>query len=263
MKAKKRLKYKLLSACGFLSILVLWQLLTDVLHLMPGYMLPSPLAVVKAFLYKLSGGVNPEGATYYEHIVTSLQIALGGYFAGAIIGVPLGVAMGWYKKVDLFVKPLFDILRPIPPIAWIPLMILWFGIGYWAKVSIIFISALIACVVNSYSGIKQTRDVHIWVAKTFSASNSQILFKVALPTAMPAIFTGLKLSLGSAWMALVAAELLASTKGLGYMIQMARQMGRADIIIVGMLTIGFIGSLLSAGLEALSNRILKGRRLAP
>ena len=136
-------------------------------------------------------------------------------------------------------------------------MILWFGIGYSAKVAVIFLSAMIACVVNSYAGIKQTRQVHIWVAQTFAASDLEILFRVAIPTAWPMIFTGLKTSLGSAWMALVAAELLASTSGLGYMIQMARQMGRADIIIVGMFVIGVIGSLMSGILDLVAKKFVK------
>lgn len=250
----KRKKYLWLSVLSVLCVLVLWELITDVLRLMPAYMLPSPLEVCKAFAYKISGGLNPDGASLWTHIATSLKIALGGYIAGVAVGVPLGVAMAWYKKVDLFVKPLFDLLRPIPPLAWIPLMILWFGIGYGAKVAIIFISSMIACVVNSYAGIKQTRQVHIWVAKTFAATNLQILFKVALPTARPMILTGLKTSLGSAWMALVAAELLASTSGLGYMIQMARQMGRADIIVVGMIVIGVIGAALSSLLNLLARK---------
>lgn len=255
-----RKKYRWLSVLSVLCVLAAWELVTDVFHLMPEYMMPSPLAVCKAFAYKLSGGVNPDGASLWVHIATSLKIALGGYVAGAVVGVPLGIAMAWYKKVDLFVKPLFDLLRPIPPLAWIPLMILWFGIGYSAKVAIIFISSMIACVVNSYAGIKQTRQVHIWVAQTFAASDLEILFRVAIPTAWPMIFTGLKTSLGSAWMALVAAELLASTSGLGYMIQMARQMGRADIIVVGMIVIGLIGSALSGLLDLLSKKLVKRRK---
>lgn len=254
---KRRKKYRWLSVVSVLTVLVVWELVTDVFQCMPSYMLPSPAAVFEAFVYKLTGGINPDGATLWQHIVTSLKIALGGYAAGVVIGVPLGIAMAWYKKVDLFVKPLFDLLRPVPPLAWIPLMILWFGIGYSAKVAVIFLSAMIACVVNSYAGIKQTRQVHIWVAQTFAASDLEILFRVAIPTAWPMIFTGLKTSLGSAWMALVAAELLASTSGLGYMIQMARQMGRADIIIVGMFVIGVIGSLMSGILDFVAKKFVK------
>lgn len=254
---KQRKRYGWLSVISVLAVLALWEIVTDGLKLMPEYMLPSPAAVFEAFIYKLTGGVNPDGASLWRHIATSLKIALGGYAAGVIIGVPLGIAMAWYKRVDLFVKPLFDLLRPVPPLAWIPLMILWFGIGYSAKVAVIFLSAMIACVVNSYAGIKQTRQVHIWVAQTFGASDLEILFRVAIPTAWPMIFTGLKTSLGSAWMALVAAELLASTSGLGYMIQMARQMGRADIIIVGMCVIGVIGSLMSGILELLAKKFVR------
>ena len=253
---KRKKKYLWLSVLSVCAALGVWELVTDILQLMPSYMLPSPAAVVEAFIYKLAGGVNPDGATLWQHISTSLKIALGGYTAGVVIGVPLGIAMAWYKKVDLFVKPLFDLLRPVPPLAWIPLLILWFGIGYSAKVAVIFLSAMIACVVNSYAGIKQTRQVHIWVAQTFGASDLEILFRVAIPTAWPMIFTGLKTSLGSAWMALVAAELLASTSGLGYMIQMARQMGRADIIIVGMFVIGVIGSLMSGILDLLGKKFV-------
>jgi len=256
---KRKKSYVWLSVISVLTVLTVWEVTTGVLELMPDYMLPSPLAVLDAFIYKVTGGVNPDGATLWKHIGTSLKIAFGGYLAGVLIGVPLGIAMAWYKKVDLFVKPLFDLLRPIPPLAWIPLMILWFGIGYSAKVAVIFLSAMIACVVNSYAGIKQTRQVHIWVAQTFAASDLEILFRVAIPTAWPMIFTGLKTSLGSAWMALVAAELLASTSGLGYMIQMARQMGRADIIIVGMFVIGVIGSLMSKALDLLAKKLVRRR----
>lgn len=129
-----------------------------------------------------------------------------------LIGVPLGVGMAWSRRFELFAKPLFDIIRPIPALAWIPLMILWLGIGYASKVGIIFFAAFISATVNSYTGIKRTSQVHLWVGKTFGATNRQLLFKVAIPTALPMIFTGLRLALGSAWVALVAAELLAATK---------------------------------------------------
>ena len=136
-------------------------------------------------------------------------------------------------------------------------MILWLGIGYESKVGIIFFAAFISATINSYAGIKQTNKVHLWVAKTFGASNRQLLFKVAIPTAMPMIFTGLRLALGSSWVALVAAELLAATKGLGYMIHVSRMLGRPDVIIVGMVTIGIIGYLLSSILEKLQKKFVR------
>ena len=254
----KKQKYHLISIGSFLFVLLVWELCTDVLHLISPMMLPSPAKIFSTLVYKLKGGTNPDGATLFQNIWASLKIALGGYAVGVLIGVPLGIGMAWSRRFELFTKPLFDIIRPIPALAWIPLMILWLGIGYASKVGIIFFAAFISATVNSYAGIKRTSQVHLWVGKTFGASNRQLLFKVVIPTAMPMIFTGLRLALGSSWVALVAAELLAATRGLGYMIQMARMLGRPDVIIVGMLTIGFIGLALNYILEALQKRFVKG-----
>ena len=137
-------------------------------------------------------------------------------------------------------------------------MILWFGIGLGAKAAIIFVSAFIPCVINSYAGIKQTRPVHLWVAQTFGASRTKMLFTVAIPTAMPLIFTGLRISLQAAWTTLCAAEMLAANKGLGYMIQLNRSLARADLIIVGMLTIGLIGTIFSVVLGKMEKKMVRG-----
>ena len=166
----------------------------------------------------------------------------------------------WFRRVDMFVTPLFDLIRPVPTIAWIPLMILWFGIGLGAKAAIIFVSAFVPCVINAYSGIKQTKPVHLWVAQTFGASRREMLFTVAIPTALPMIFTGLRISLGTAWMTLCAAEMLASNKGLGYMIQVNRSLARADLIVVAMLVIGLIGTIFTVVLNELEHRCVKGGR---
>ena len=245
-----------LSLCVFFGV---WYLCTAVLHLKPDYVLPSPVQVVEAFIQKLTQ-TNPDGATLFGHIAASLQVALTGYLLGALVGVPLGIAMAWFRRVDLFVTPLFDLIRPVPTIAWIPLMILWFGIGLGAKAAIIFVSAFVPCVINAYAGIKQTKPVHLWVAQTFGASRREMLFTVAIPTALPLIFTGLRISLGTAWMTLCAAEMLASNKGLGYMIQLNRSLARADLIVVAMLTIGLIGTIFTVGLNALEKKFVKGGR---
>ena len=249
---------KLLSSLTLIIILGAWYVSTDLLELVSPKMLPSPTTVINTFAYKIKGGTVPDGSSLATHIMSSLKIALGGFCAGSIIGVPMGIGMAWNDKLNKFVKPLFDLLRPIPALAWIPLMILWLGIGYSSKVGIVFFASVIAATLNSYAGIMRTKDVHIWVAQTFGASRRQLLFKVAIPTAMPMIFTGLRLALGSSWVALVAAELVAATSGLGYMIQMGRMVGRTDIIFVGMITIGLIGLLLSKGLETLQKKYVKG-----
>ncbi len=259
MRRKKKIKFSVVSAISLLLFFTVWYVCTAVLHLKPEYILPSPVQVFQAFLVKLTAKA-PDGATLFGHIGASLKVAVSGYLLGALVGVPLGIAMAWFRKVDLFVTPLFDLIRPVPTIAWIPLMILWFGIGLGAKSAIIFVSAFVPCVINSYSGIKQTKQVHLWVAQTFGASYTDMLFTVAIPTALPLIFTGLRISLGTAWMTLCAAEMLASNKGLGYMIQLNRTLARADLIIVGMLTIGCVGILLTALLNMLEKKMVKGGR---
>lgn len=253
------IKYTTVSVISLVCFFTVWYICTAILHLKPDYILPSPVQVLKGFISKLTS-VAPDGATLFGHIVASLKVALSGYLLGAVFGVPLGICMAWFRKADMLVTPLFDLIRPVPTIAWIPLMILWFGIGLGAKAAIIFVSAFVPCVINSYAGIKQTKQVHLWVAQTFGASRKDMLFGVAIPTALPMIFTGLRISLGTAWMTLCAAEMLASNRGLGYMIQINRTLARADLIIVAMLTIGVIGTFLTFILNRLEGRLVKGGR---
>ncbi len=258
-KRKEKIKFGIVSVFSLCVFFTIWYVCTAVLHLKPDYILPSPVQVVEALIGNLTN-TAPDGATLFGHIAASLKVALSGYLLGALVGVPLGIAMAWFRRVDMFVTPLFDLIRPVPTIAWIPLMILWFGIGLGAKSAIIFVSAFVPCVINSYSAIKQTKSVHLWVAQTFGASRKEMLFTVAIPTALPLIFTGLRISLGTAWMTLCAAEMLASNKGLGYMVQINRSLARADLIVVAMLTIGLIGTLFTVGLNALERRFVRGGR---
>lgn len=257
MNIKKQTRLKIISLLSIVAFLFIWELCTDILKLIPKTSLPSPVLVFHSFINKWSTNA-PDGATLGVHIISSLQVSLLGFTLGCVIGIPLGVLMGWYKKFDLAAKPVFDFLRTIPSIAWIPIMIIVLGIGIWAKAAIVFLSAFIPCVVNSYSGIKETKPVHIWVAQTFGASKFTTLLKVAIPTALPSIFTGMKVSLNAAWTSLLAAEMLGSSKGLGFMIQMGRLLIRADIVVVGMVVIGIIGFILSTGLDLLEAKYVKG-----
>lgn len=256
---KKRQSYIWLSLLSIFLFLALWWFCCDVLHTTSPSTLPGPVQVVKTFVRKLTG-TAPDGATLPQHIFSSLRIALGGWALGVIIGTPLGIFMAWYKKVDLFVRPVFDLLRPVPGLAWIPLMIILFGIGITPKIVTVFLSAFVPCVLNSYTGIRQTREVHLWVGQTFGASDNQMLLNIAIPTALPMIMTGVRVALGAAWTCIVAAEMLASTRGLGYMIQQARGIYRPDIIICGMIAIGVIGAVFSWLLSLIERKIVKGVR---
>ncbi len=246
----------ILSISGFVAI---WWLCCDVLKLADPSALPGPTIVAKTFIAKMTT-TAPDGATLPMHIISSLQIALSGWLMGVVIGTPLGIFMAWYKKVDLFVRPVFDLIRPVPGLAWIPLMIILFGIGITPKIVTVFLSAFVPCVLNSYTGIRQTKDVHLWVGQTFGASDTQMLVNIAIPTALPLVMTGIRVALGASWTCIVAAEMLASTTGLGYMIQQARGIFRPDIIICGMIAIGALGAIFSAALSAIENLIVKGVR---
>ena len=251
------LRMKLISVCALFGFFLIWYIATDVLKLAPSTVLPSPLKALQTGIEKWTSK-RPDGSTLPTHILASLRVSIMGFGLGALIGVPLGVVMAWWDTMDIALKPVFDFIRNIPPIAWIPIMIILLGIGVLAKASIVFLSAFIPCVVNSYTGIKNTKQVHIWVGQTFGASKTRLLFKVALPSALPNIFTGLKVSLNSSWGCLVAAEMLGSDSGLGYMIQLGRLLCRADIIIVGMVVIGVCGTILSTLLDLLEKALVKG-----
>ena len=257
MAKRKPVKYLILSVFSLISFFFVWYALIAWIKVLPDYIMPSPVQILFAFIKKLTSKI-PDGATLFQNLVASLQVSVSGFLAGSLIGVPLGMAMAWNKKIDLFARPLFDLLRPIPPLAWIPIMIIWLGIGTPAKAAIIFMSAFVPNVINSYMGIKQTNPVHLWVGQVFGATRGELFRKVALPTALPYIFTGLRISLGVSWVSLVAAEMLASTRGLGYMIQVGRLVVRPDIIIVGMLTIGGVGALLAFLLKLVEDRFVRG-----
>lgn len=242
----------------FIGVFV-WWLVTDGLGLFKSSVLPSPVKVAQTFLMKWYQE-KPDGATLVQHLMASLQVALSGYLIGAVIGIPLGIFMAWNDKIDMCVRPVFDMVRTIPGIAWTSVMVTLVGIGLLSKALVIFISAMVAMVINSYSGIKQTKTVHLWVGQTFGASNWELLTKVAIPSALPMIFTGLDVALGQAWTTLVAAELLASTKGLGYMIQQARGIFRLDIVIVGMVIIAITGYILSSVIQFIGAKVVKGGR---
>lgn len=254
---KGQWKYLLLSIIGLAVFFAGWEIAVRT-GLISSRSLSAPSTVIQTFIAKLTQ-TKPDGATVIAHFVTSFRLALTGFFVAVLIGVPLGLLMGYFRAMNMFMLPIFEIMRPIPPIAWIPIVILVLGIGMPAKVFIIFVAAFVPCVINSYLGIKLTNQTLINVARTFGASHWQIFTKVCIPSSMDMVFAGVRTSLGASWTTLVAAEMLASTQGLGYMIQMGRQLIRPDIIIVGMLTIGCTGAFLSWLLGLLEKKIAPWR----
>lgn len=254
---KGDMKYFFLSLISLLTFFFVWQLLVQS-GIINSKMLSPPSKVVQTFFEKLVS-TKPDGSTLQTNIVTSLQVALSGFGLALVIGIPLGLFMGWYMPIDRLLRPIFEVVRPIPPIAWIPYTILWFGIGLKAKAVIIFYSAFVPIVINTYTGIKLTNKTLINVAKTCGASNFQIFVRVGIPSSLPLMFAGIRISLGNAWGCLVAAEMLAANAGLGYMILMGRQFVRPDIVILGMLVIGLMGSVLTWAVGRAEGILIKGR----
>jgi len=208
---------------------------------------PSEIAVTAA-------GMIVSGELFY-HLLDSLRREAVA-FTYSLVAIPLGIAMGWWRTVYNQVSPIMEILRPIPPLAWIPLSILWFGLGDEQNEFIIFLGIFFPILVNTIVGVKNIDPSLIRAARSLGASQFKILTRVVLQGAMPQIITGIRIGLGVGWMALVAAELVGANSGLGFLINDARSMLRTDIIIVGMLTIGIIGLLIDVAIRVVGRRLL-------
>ena len=256
---KHRITYRNLTlpSAGILLFLLIWEGLA-LSGIVDSRILCDVLEVLRLFVTKLSDP-NPDGAVLTVHIWSSLQVALLGFLLAVVIGVPLGWLMGWYRGADSFLRPIFEIIRPIPPVSWIPLTIVWLGIGLPAKSFIVFFAAFVPCLINAYTGIRQTKEVLKNVGRTFGASYFTVFVKVGIPSSLVMTFAGIKVAIGNAWATLVAAEMLAASSGLGYMILMGRSYARVDLIILGIVVIGVLGVIISAIINRLE-RIFLGWR---
>ena len=212
-------------------------------------LMPPPSAVGLAAWELIANGDLP------THLWASLKRELMA-FSFALTAIPLGIAMGWWRGVREQVDPVIEILRPIPPIAWIPLSLLWFGIGDAQNQFIIFLGIFFPVLINTIAGVKNIETNLIRASRSLGASEFFILRRVVLPAALPQIVTGIRVGFGFGWMALVAAELVGASSGLGFMINDARSVLRTDIILVGMLTIGMTGFFIDLVVRRLSRHLL-------
>ncbi len=233
--------------------LILWAWLTRDGGPVPALYFPPPEDVLNRFWRMWTRPYI--GSTLWEHILSSLYIVLSGWFAAAVVGIPLGIAMAWWSKLKWIVFPIFQLIRPVPPLAWIPLTILWLGIGDVARMSVVFIAALVPWLMNSMLAVYSVDKLLIDAAKTLGANDRQILTRVVCRTALPTLVAAARMALGNAWSTLVAAEILAATAGLGYVAVNASQLLDTDVLIVAMIMIGLLGIGLTALIE-LSQRVL-------
>lgn len=231
-------KRKILPFILPIAILIFWYVITGGLHLVQPYVLPSPVDVLHSAINIIQSG------KLLQNTIDTLFKVFSGLILASIVAIPLGILLGWYQTLEDLASFVISILRPIPPVAWIPFSILWFGIGTIPAVFIIFMGCVFPILVYTLDGVKRTDKVLIESAQTLGANDWNVLKRVILPSAVPYIVSGLKVGVGIALMCTISAEMIGSSSGLGYMILTATNLFDTGTTVVGMLVIGLIGLIL-------------------
>ncbi len=248
-----------LVSSGTIAVLVLaWFVATEWFALLRPLQFPSPTDTYDALRQLVGPGYADE--RLIEHILASIQLVLAGFIAAALTGLPLGLLMGLSRPANYFFNGIFQIIRPIAPIAWIPLTILWFGLGATAKVFVIWLAAFAPTVINTQTGVRNVDPVLIAAARAHGATGRNILFDIVIPGALPTIFTGLRISLQACWMVLVAAELVGSFAGLGHIMIIATRDLIPGMIVIAMAGVAILGVLFTAVLSFIERQVTPWRR---
>ena len=244
--------YGLVSIAGFF---LAWQLAVSA-NFVSEFFLPGPERVFGLMVIMVSDG------SLFMHIGVSLARVAAGFLLAVMVAIPLGMLIGLWRPMYHLVDPWIELLRPIPPIAWIPLAILWLGLGEEPKIAIIMYGAFFPIVLNTISGLRNVDRVHIWAALSLGVSRRQIFWHVILPSSLPRVIVGLRLGAGMAFIVLVAAELILADFGLGFLIQDGRNQLMTEQIMVGIVTIGILGYFINKGLLWLEDKWIPYRETA-
>lgn len=244
------LKKAAITVASLSLLLGAWELVVLTGRFAPS-LLPSPAKVLAGISELIHDG------SLFTHLSVSLARFAAGYLSAAISGITLGLLFGCYQRVWSFVDPIVQVLRPVSPIAWFPFIVLWFGIGDVPAVIIIFIAAFYPIVLSTISGVRKVDAIYLKVADNFNIRQPKLLFKIILPAAFPFIANGLHVALGSAWVFLVAGEMVGAQSGLGYLIIDARNSLRSDLVLAGIIFIGVSGLLLDRLIRLLERGIEK------
>ena len=233
-----------LPAIGVIALLIgVWW---TVVAVTDSAIFPTPLQVVAGTIELIRDG------TLWSHIGASLLRVGAGFALAVVLAVPLGLWMGWVKGAFDTLNPIFQMLRPISPIAWIPIAILWFGVGDASPIYLIFISSLFPMIVQTTAGVHTIEKRYLRVAENFGVSRYTLFRRLVIPAVLPQIIVGMRIGLGVAWLVVVAAEMIALRSGLGYLIIDSRNAGnRYDLVIAGMIIIGLIGLMLDGTMRLL------------
>lgn len=247
-----------LSTFVITGLIFTWWLVTQVGWVKPLF-LPSPLEVMDAFTEVVRNGFT--GASLWEHTWISTARVFGAFLLACVIGVPLGIAMGMSPVARGIFDPPIEFYRPIPPLAYLPLMIIWFGIDETSKVLLIFLSVFAPVALGARAGVKSAAIEQIHAAYSFGATRWQVIRKVILPSAMPEIITAMRIGIGFGWTTLVAAEMVAATSGLGYMVLTASKFLQTATVIMGIVVIAAIAYAFDHVMRFVERRVVpwKGR----
>jgi ABC-type nitrate/sulfonate/bicarbonate transport system permease component len=235
-----------------LLLLLVWQITAKLQLINPLFLPPIDRVARAAYQLLVTGDL-------YDHFISSFVRILYANLIAICLAVPLGFMIGLYLWLEDLLDPLVNLLRPIPPLAWIPLAILWFGVGEKSVVFITFISAFFAILLNTIVGVRSVEKSLVRAALSLGATRWILIRQVILPATLPYLFTGFRIALGVSWMSIVAAEMIAATSGLGFLISYYRELLRSDLILVGMISIGAIGFLMDRGLLWLERKLLPWR----
>lgn len=235
------------------GILIAWYTVTN-LRLIDALALPSPQEILQALVSFVTEGYARK--PFYAHILASLFRTMTGFFMGMILGIPIGCLMGYFPRVNAALMPIFGFIRPIPAIAFIPLVILHFGIGEFPKILVIWIAAFLYMVLSTSAGVKAVPQNYILAGLNFGLSRWTLFRRIILPSAMPFVFNGIKTSMALSWAIVVASELIAAQAGVGFLIMDASILFRIPYVYIGIVFIGLVGLLLEILTVKLEGRIL-------
>ncbi len=238
-------------------LLALWYVATTATGFINPSRFPRPHEVLSAFNFIQTEGYG--NGKLHQHVLHSLKLVAMGFSVAVGVGVPLGLLMGYSRRAEALINPAFLLLRPIPPLAWIPLAIVWLGLDDGSKILVIFVAAFVPSVINSYTGVRNIETPIMEAARMLGIKGWRLVFEVLVPGAMPMIFTGLRLSLQASWTTLVAAELIGALYGLGSILNQAAQDIFPAMILVAMVFVGVCGASTTWLLGRLENLAMPWR----
>lgn len=242
-----------LSVAALAAAVLVWLVVTEG-RFVSDKLLPSPRAILEELVVLARDGYV--GTPLHSHLVASLLRTFLGFVCAALLAVPMGLAIGYSPVLYALISPFFSVLRPMPAIAFIPLVILWFGIGEFSKVLLIFFTSFLYITLNAAAGVKAVPIDLIRAARSLGVNERQLFFHVILPESLPYVFTGLKIGAAVSWAVVVAAELVAAQRGLGYIIMDGATFFRITDVYVGILLIGVIGFGIERTLSAIERRLV-------